>query len=123
MWCRLPCPVLLEEDGEHKLHGGYGRVTRNSDVTRLGSSSRAPSLAPSPLRTGLKGFPFIRLEHSKTPPEQRGRGLIQNEEDLHTTTLMPSRTTEGMPPAVCEAAPMANWKLLTKKRGSSTQGL
>jgi hypothetical protein len=35
---------------------------------RLWSSSRAPSLAPSPLRTGLEGFPFIRLEHSKTPP-------------------------------------------------------
>ena len=32
------------------------------------SSSRAPLLAPSPLRTGLEGFPFIRLEHSKTPP-------------------------------------------------------
>jgi hypothetical protein len=32
------------------------------------SSSQAPSLAPSPLRTGLEGFPFIRLEHSKTPP-------------------------------------------------------
>jgi len=31
------------------------------------SSSRAPLLAPSPLRTGLEGFPFIRLEHSKTP--------------------------------------------------------
>jgi len=32
------------------------------------SSSRAPLLAPSPLRTGLEGFPFIRLEHPKTPP-------------------------------------------------------
>src|SRR6266576_5805385 len=31
------------------------------------SSSRAPLLAPSPLRTGLEGFPFIRLEHPKTP--------------------------------------------------------
>jgi hypothetical protein len=27
-----------------------------------------PSLAPSALRTGREGFPFIRLEHSKTPP-------------------------------------------------------
>jgi hypothetical protein len=45
-----------------------GRMTSNSDVTRLGSSSRAPLLAPSPLRTGLEGFPFIRLEHPKTPP-------------------------------------------------------
>ena len=32
------------------------------------SSGRAPLLAPSPLRTGLEGFPFIRLEHPKTPP-------------------------------------------------------
>src|SRR5437868_15047451 len=40
----------------------------HSDVTRLGSSSRAPLLAPGPLRTGLEGFPFIRLEHPKTPP-------------------------------------------------------
>src|SRR5207245_10809085 len=29
------------------------------------SSSRAPLLAPSPLRTGLEGFPFIRLEQPK----------------------------------------------------------
>ena len=35
---------------------------------RLWSSGRAPLLAPSPLRTGLEGFPFIRLEHSKMPP-------------------------------------------------------
>jgi hypothetical protein len=47
--------------------GGYV-LTGNSDVTPLGSSSRAPLLAPSPLRTGLEGFPFIRLEHPKTPP-------------------------------------------------------
>src|SRR5258708_23283653 len=39
-----------------------------SSFTGRTSSSRAPSLAPSPLRTGLEGFPFIRLEHSKTPP-------------------------------------------------------
>ena len=32
------------------------------------SSSRAPLLAPSPLRTGLEGFPFIRLEHPKNAP-------------------------------------------------------
>ena len=31
------------------------------------SSGRAPLLAPSPLGTGLEGFPFIRLEHPKTP--------------------------------------------------------
>jgi len=46
----------------------FGRMTSHADVTRLGSSSRAPLLAPSPLRTGLEGFPFIRLEHPKTPP-------------------------------------------------------
>jgi hypothetical protein len=28
----------------------------------------ASFFAPSPLRTGLEGFPFIRLEHPKTPP-------------------------------------------------------
>src|SRR6267154_5219530 len=44
------------------------RMTGNSDVMPLGSSSRAPLLAPSPLRTGLEGFPFIRLEHLRTPP-------------------------------------------------------
>ena len=48
--------------------GDCAWITGNSDVTRLGSSSRAPLLAPSPLRTGLEGFPFIRLEHPKTPP-------------------------------------------------------
>ena len=48
--------------------GDRFRVTRNSDVMRLGSSSRAPLLAPSPLRTGLEGFPFIRLEHPKNAP-------------------------------------------------------
>ncbi len=36
-------------------------------TARLLSSGRAPLLAPSPLRTGLEGFPFIRLEHPKTP--------------------------------------------------------
>jgi len=43
----------------------------NAEIVHLNftwSSSRAPLLAPSPLRTGLEGFPFIRLEHPKTPP-------------------------------------------------------
>jgi hypothetical protein len=43
------------------------------------SSSRAPLLAPSPLRTGLEGFPSSGSSTQKRPPEKRGRGLIQNE--------------------------------------------
>jgi len=70
-------------------------------------SGQAPLLAPSPLRTGLEGFPFIRLEHPKTPPEKRGRGLMQNESDLLDTDLLPIRTTMQNPPGVCEAAPTA----------------
>jgi len=56
-------------EGEERLADADSwRITDNSDVTRLGSSGWAPLLAPSPLRTGLEGFPFIRLEHPKTPP-------------------------------------------------------
>src|SRR5438034_1361212 len=43
---------------------------------------------------------------AKRPHEQRGRGLMQNESDLLDTDLLPIRTAEGIPPAVCEAAPM-----------------
>ena len=43
-------------------------VYRFSQPLQELSSGRAPLLAPSPLRTGLEGFPFIRLEHPKTPP-------------------------------------------------------
>jgi hypothetical protein len=32
---------------------------------------------------------------------------MQNEADLRDTDLLPIRTAEGIPPAVCEAAPMA----------------
>jgi hypothetical protein len=32
---------------------------------------------------------------------------MQNEADLLDTDLLPIRTAEGIPPAVCEAAPMA----------------
>jgi len=55
----------------------------------------------------------LKVSHSsgsstqKRPPEKRGRGLIQNEADLLDTDLLPIRTAEGIPPAVCEAAPMA----------------
>jgi len=47
------------------------RLARDRQPLAMGfksSSGRAPLLAPSPLRTGLEGFPFIRLEHPKTPP-------------------------------------------------------
>ena len=70
------------------------------------SSSQAPLLAPSPLRTGLEGFPFIRSSTQKRPHEQRGRGLVQNKSDLLDTDLLPIRTTVASP-VVCEAAPMA----------------
>jgi hypothetical protein len=50
------------------LHKSWqNAVTAEVPVPKL-PSSRAPLLAPSPLRTGLEGFPFIRLEHPKTPP-------------------------------------------------------
>jgi hypothetical protein len=69
------------------------------------SSSRAPLLAPSPLRTGLEGFPSSGSTTQKRPPEKRGRGLIQNEADLLDTDLLPIRTALENPPVVCEAAP------------------
>jgi hypothetical protein len=54
----------------------------------------------------------LKVSHSsgsstqKRPPEQRGRGLIQNESDLLDTDLLPIRTAVESP-VVCEAAPMA----------------
>src|SRR6266700_2998224 len=77
-------------------------MTGYSSTIRLGSSGRAPLLAPSPLRTGLEGFPFIRLEHSKKecPHEKRGRGLVQNESDLLDTDLLPIRTAVESPSCV-----------------------
>jgi eukaryotic-like serine/threonine-protein kinase len=39
----------------------------------------APYMAPSPLRTGLEGFPSSGSSTQKRPLEKRGRGLIQNE--------------------------------------------
>jgi hypothetical protein len=53
----------------------------------------------------------LKVSHSsgsstqKRPPEQRGRGLIQNESDLLDTDLLPIRTAVENPPVVCEAAP------------------
>ena len=69
------------------------------------SSGWAPLLAPSPLRTGREGFPFIGSSTQKRPHEQRGRGLIQIEADLLDTDLLPIRATVENPPIVCEAAP------------------
>ncbi len=71
------------------------------------SSGRAPLLAPSPLRTGLEGFPSSGSSTQKRPLEKRGRGLIQNEADLLDTGLLPIRTAVENPPGVCEAAPTA----------------
>jgi hypothetical protein len=71
------------------------------------SSSRAPLLAPSPLRTGLEGFPSSGSSTPKRPLEKRGRGLIQNESDLLDTGVLPIRTAVENPPGVCEAAPTA----------------
>jgi len=64
-------------------------------------------LAPSPLRTGLEGFPSSGSSTQKRPPEKRGRGLIQNESDLLDTDSLPIRAAVENPPVVYEAAPMA----------------
>ena len=69
------------------------------------SSSRAPLLAPSPLRTGLESFPSSGSSTQKRPHEKRGRGLIQYEADLLDTGLLPIRTAVENPPTVREAAP------------------
>jgi hypothetical protein len=71
------------------------------------SSGRAPLLAPSPLRTGLEGFPSSGSSTQKRPLEKRGRGLIQNEQGLLDTGLLPIRTAVENPPGVWEAAPTA----------------
>src|SRR5260370_7431561 len=57
--------------------------------SRLVSSGRAPLLAPSPLRTGLEGFPSSGSSTQKRPLEKRGRGLIQSEEALLDTDFLP----------------------------------
>ncbi len=65
--------------------GPEKRDYRKVEIRRLAPqgnmlSSRAPLLAPSPLRTGLEGFPSSGSSTHKRPPEKkRGRGLIQNE--------------------------------------------
>src|ERR1700675_4501526 len=52
-------------------------MTGDAEVTELLSSSRAPLLTPSPLRTGREGFPSSGASTRKRPREKRGRGLIQ----------------------------------------------
>src|SRR5260370_2997484 len=59
--------------------------------SRLVSSGWGPLLAPSPLRTGLGGFPSSGSSSQKRPLEKRGRGLIQSEADLLDTDLLPIR--------------------------------
>jgi len=68
------------------------RFSADHHFRRSLSSSRAPLLAPSPLRTGLEGFPSSGSSTQKRPPEKRGRGLMQNEADLLDTDLLPIRT-------------------------------
>ena len=68
-------------------------------------SSRAPLLAPGPLRTGLESFPSSGSSTQKRPPEKRGRSLIQKKPDLLDSDLLPSRTVEENPSAMWEAAP------------------
>jgi hypothetical protein len=68
-------------------------------------SSRAPLLAPGPLRTGLESFPSSGSITQKRPPEKRGRSLIQKKPDLLDSDLPPSRAVEEIPSAVWEAVP------------------
>jgi hypothetical protein len=82
-----------------------GAGNRNSG--RTWSSSRAPLLTPSPLRTAREGFPSSGSSTRKRPREKRGRGLIQNEAGLRDTGLLPIRAAVENPPAMCEAAPTA----------------
>jgi hypothetical protein len=64
-------------------------------------------LAPSPLRTGLEGFPSSGSSTQKRLHEKRERGLIQNESDVLDTDLLPIRAAAENPPTVCEAATTA----------------
>src|SRR5260370_15234217 len=80
-------------------------MTRNLQVWFL--EGWAPAMAPSPLRTGLEGFPSSGSSTQKRPLEKRGRGLIQSEADLLDTDLLPIRAAveKKNPPVVSEAAP------------------
>ena len=87
---------------------GSVRMVGNPEVTTriaLVWSSRAPLLAPGPLRTGLESFPSSGSSTQKRPPEKRGRSLIQKKPDLLDSDLLPIRTAEENPSAMWEAAP------------------
>src|SRR6266851_572869 len=94
-------------DRFHLNHRATPRLHKLTSQPFQLSSGRAPLLAPSPLRTGLEGFPSSGSSTQKRPPEKRGRGLIQNESDLLDTDSLPIRAAEENPPVMYEAAPMA----------------
>jgi len=71
---------------------GYVRWDAQSDRFPPWSSSRAPLLVPSPLRTVRDTFASHGSSTQKRPHEKRGRGLMQNESDLLDTDLRPTRT-------------------------------
>jgi hypothetical protein len=64
--------AMVDLNGHEARNGGRSQGTPTAHrplfYSERWSSSRAPLLAPSPLRTELEGFPVIRLEHLKTPP-------------------------------------------------------
>src|SRR5216684_5864256 len=92
-------------DRFHLNHRATPRLHKLTSQPFQLSSGRAPLLAPSPLRTGLEGFPSSGSSTQKRPPEKRGRGLIQKKPDLLDSDLLPSRTVEENPSAMWVAAP------------------
>jgi hypothetical protein len=74
-------PARLEArmDSLFSFPVGLFHPLQHAGLARRSSSGRAPLLAPSPLRTGLEGFPSSGSSTQKRPLEKRGRGLIQNE--------------------------------------------
>src|SRR6266852_9799603 len=94
-------------DRFHLNHRATPRLHKLTSQPFQLSSGRAPLLAPSPLRTGLEGFPSSGSSTQKRPPETRGRGLIKNESGLLDTGLLPIRTVVENPQGVCEAVPTA----------------
>src|ERR1017187_9133375 len=103
--------AMVDLNGHEARNGGRSQGTPTAHrplfYSERWSSSRAPLLAPSPLRTGREGFPSSGSSTRKGPREKRGRGLIQNEAGLLDTGLLPIRAAVENSPAMCEAAPMA----------------
>jgi hypothetical protein len=66
-----------------------GSRARTPFVVATGTwlSGRAPLLAPSPLRTGLEGFPSSGSSTQKRALKKRGRGQIQNESNKACSIL------------------------------------